>query len=97
MNPVIVIVIKLLQLYMYLLFVPILLSWIPHDRNHPIIQMLYMVTDPVLLPCRELMYAVMRAFRIDHRMLPIDFSPIIAFLLIQIIIGFLAKFAYSFG
>lgn len=85
-------IIALLSLYAYVLFVPILLSWIPHDRRHPAVQALRLITDPVLLPCRELMYAVLRAFRVDYRALPIDFSPILAFMLIRALIQALASF-----
>lgn len=62
------------------LFVRIILSWIPHDPFHPFIQLLSRITDPILLPCRQLL----------DRFLPgggglgIDFSPILAFFLLNL-------------
>ena len=66
----------LLQLFELALLARIILSWFPNvDRSNPIIQFLFDVTEPVLRPIRE--------------MLPpggmFDFSPLIVFLIIQVI------------
>jgi len=66
----------LLQLFELALLARIILSWFPNvDRSNPIIQFLFDITEPVLKPIRE--------------MLPpggmFDFSPLIVFLIIQVL------------
>ena len=58
-----------------LLMVRILISWIPHDRYHPIIQLLYQSTDPILQPFQ----------RIFPSSVGIDFSPIFAFMFLGLL------------
>jgi YggT family protein len=55
----------------YLLMARILLSWIPHDKSHPVIDFLFKATDPILEPFRRL---------IPTGSMGIDFSPILAFM-----------------
>jgi YggT family protein len=66
----------LLQLFELALLARIILSWFPNvDRSNPIIQFLFDITEPVLKPIRD--------------MLPpggmFDFSPLIVFLIIQVL------------
>jgi YggT family protein len=73
----------LLQLFELALLARIILSWFPNvDRSNPIIQFLFDVTEPVLKPIRE--------------MLPpggmFDFSPLIVFLIIQVLATVLRSF-----
>ncbi|MEK9727797.1 MAG: YggT family protein [Candidatus Margulisiibacteriota bacterium] len=57
------------------LLVRILISWIPHDRYHPILQVLYQITDPILKPFQN----------IFPTSVGIDFSPIFAFMFLGIL------------
>ena len=73
----------LLQLFELALLARIILSWFPNvDRSNPIIQFLFDVTEPVLKPIRD--------------MLPpggmFDFSPLIVFLIIQVLTTVLRGF-----
>ncbi len=43
----------LISLYELILFVRIFLTWIPHERDHPAVEFLNKVTDPVLEPVRK--------------------------------------------
>jgi YggT family protein len=43
----------LIGLYELILFVRIVLTWIPHDAEHPASQMLFKVTEPALEPIRR--------------------------------------------
>jgi len=66
----------ILRIFEFILLARVLLSWFPNvDRNNPIVQLLYEITEPVLRPIRD--------------MLPpngmFDLSPLIAFLIIQVI------------
>jgi YggT family protein len=78
------IIVSVLRVYEMVLFMRIMLSWIPMDHDHAIIRLLVRITDPVLLPARELYLRVMDRLNVQ---LPIDFSPILVFVLI----GFLER------
>jgi Predicted integral membrane protein len=62
-------------LYMALL-VRVLLSWIPHDPYHPIMQFLFRITDPLLRPFQNL---------VPSWKFGIDLSPIFAFFALGIV------------
>ena len=64
-----------------LLLIRVLMSWIPHNRYHPIIHMLYQVTDPILTPFQQ----------IFPRSFGIDFSPIFAFMFLGILKNILLR------
>lgn len=75
----------LLSIYEVILIVRIILSWIRPDPGHPVVRLIYKVTDPVLEPIR--------------RMLPmtgmgIDFSPIVVFVIIMLIKQLIAGSMY---
>lgn len=63
------------EVYTFLIIAQVLMSWIPHDRYHPIFRFIEDVTEPVLGPCRRLIPALGG----------IDFSPIIALMLLELL------------
>jgi len=68
-----------------LILVRILLSWIPHDRSHPLIHIVYDLTDPLFAPFQgRLVYGAM------------DLSPIAVLFILSfvrsLVIGFFAAF-----
>jgi YggT family protein len=70
----------LFQAYTFLILIRVLLSWInasPYQSrmNHPIVQILYQVTDPVLRPLQRLIPPLGGT---------IDISPIVALFLLEI-------------
>ncbi len=68
----------ILSIFYWLILIRALISWVNPDPYNTIVQFLYRVTEPVLQPIR--------------RMLPrmgMDLSPIIAFLIIIFLKGFL--------
>lgn len=66
---------SLFRAYELILLVRVILTWIPNlDPTHPVVQFLYRATEPVLRPIRNLMPPG-----------PLDFSPLIAFILLQIV------------
>jgi len=75
----------------FLLVVRIILSWFAVDSYNEIVQILYRITEPILAPFR----------RLPLRFGAIDFSPIIAFILIAFMrnffVGILTQLAYKFG
>jgi YggT family protein len=73
--------ITLLEIVGYLIFARVIISWLPINRDNPILQFIYQVTEPILAPIRNL---ISRS-SIGGGMM-IDFSPIVAWLLIQYLI-----------
>jgi YggT family protein len=72
----------LLTLYMWLIIIRALISWVNPDPYNPIVQILYRVTDPVLNPLRRLM---------PMWRMGIDLSPILAILIIVFLQMFLVN------
>lgn len=62
----------LLRIFGYLIVARSLSSWFPDARRHPIVQLLYQITDPVMVP----------ASRIIPRIGMIDISPMIVILIL---------------
>ncbi len=62
-------------LYLALL-IRVLMSWIHHDPDHPMISFLYRITDPMLRPFQ----GIIPAYKIGF-----DVSPIFAFLALSIL------------
>lgn len=66
-----------------------LVSWLPISQNSFIIRMLDAVTEPVVSPVRNIVG------RIIKRPMMIDFSPLIAMVLVDIIAGALQSFCIN--
>ncbi|MDN5345291.1 MAG: YggT family protein, partial [Clostridia bacterium] len=62
--------------------------WFPHDPYHPIMRFIYEITEPVLAPFRRLM---------PRTSIPIDFSPLIAVLVLQLVERLLISFILRLG
>lgn len=65
----------LVNIYFFALLAMIILSWVAAGSRHPAIYLLYQITEPVMAPFRKALPA----------MGGIDFSPILLFILINII------------
>lgn len=72
----IVVLIKLLQLYELILFVRIIISWVQPDPYNPIIRFLHALTDPVLMPLRRIIPPLGGM---------LDLSPLIVFIIIELL------------
>jgi len=82
----------ILTLYMWIIIVRALISWVNPDPYNPIVQFLYKVTEPVLAPIRRLL---------PTGRIGIDFSPLIVLFLIifikQAVIATLSQMALRLG
>jgi len=67
----------LLNIYMWVIIIRALISWVNPDPYNPIVQILIRVTEPVLRPLRRLVP--------PRKLGGLDISPIIAILLIQLV------------
>jgi YggT family protein len=64
----------LVQMYFFALLAMIILSWVAQGSRHPAIFLLYQITEPLMAPVRKILPS----------MGGLDFSPILAFILINI-------------
>ena len=65
----------LINIYFFALLAMIILSWVAPGSNHPAIYLLYQITEPVMAPFRKAL----------PPMGGMDFSPILVFILINVI------------
>ena len=73
----------LLQIYVYILFARVILSWFPISPDSPfaaVYRFLYAITEPVLGPIRRVMPGI------GFGGMGLDLSPIIVFFLIQLVL-----------
>ncbi|MCX5819391.1 MAG: YggT family protein [Deltaproteobacteria bacterium] len=71
-----------LTVYMWIIVIRAVLSWINPDPYNPIVRFIHQVTEPVMAQIRR---------RIPIRGMGIDFSPIIILLVIVFLQSFLVK------
>ena len=80
----------LLTVYMWIVIIRALISWVNPDPYNPIVRFLHAVTDPVLNPIRKV---------IGYRLGIIDISPMVVILAIifvkYFLIGSLIELAYK--
>lgn len=77
-----------LSIYMWVIIISALISWVNPDPYNPIVRFLYSVTDPVLRPIRNI---------IGYRLGPIDISPMIIILIIIFLQRFLITSLFDLG
>ena len=77
-----------LTFYTYIIIARALVSWVNPDPYNPIVQFLFKVTEPVLLPFRKLTGSYSTG---------IDLSPIIVILIIYFLKSFLVRSLYQLG
>jgi YggT family protein len=77
-----------LTLYMWVVIIRALLSWVNPDPYNPIVRFLYRATEPVLRPVRRL---------IPMGNIGIDISPIIVILVIFLLKNFVVRSMIEFA
>ena len=80
------VVLTIFYVYELLIFARCILSFLPFYNK--LVEWVYMATEPVLSPCRKLM----DKFNVN---LPIDFSPMIALLLLQFVQRIFVNIIYA--
>jgi YggT family protein len=76
------IIVIFINILSWLIFVRVILSWIPIGRNSPLVRLVYEVTEPLLAPFRKIL---------PRGSMPVDFSPLIAYFVLQIIRSFIIR------
>ncbi len=69
-----------------LILVRCFLSFIPHNPYHPVLRYVYEITELVMEPCRR--------FLPDSLKYPLDISPIVALILMDVVCSVLVKIVY---
>jgi len=87
MGGVLGVIALLVKIYFFALLAMIILSWVAQGSNHPAIYLLFQITEPVMAPVRKLLPPVGG----------IDFSPILVFVLINVVQIALQHMAASVG
>jgi len=77
-----------LTLYMWIVIIRALLSWVSPDPYNPIVRFLYRVTEPVLRPVRRL---------IPMGNIGIDVSPVIVIVVIYVLQNFVVRSMMEFA
>lgn len=68
----------MITILVYAIGIRALLSFFPHSPNQPLIHVLYEVTEPLLKPFRR--------FQLGGAAMSMDFSPLLAYMVLQYII-----------
>lgn len=74
-----------------LIFVRVILSWFPIRKDSAPVQLLYALTEPILGPIRNILFKS----PLGGPGMMLDFSPIIAFFLIEVLQGLLVSIVRS--
>ena len=75
----------------FLVLIRVILSWIPISRDNSIVNLLYALTEPILAPIR----ALISKSPLGGPGMMLDFSPIIAWLLIEFVKNLLIRLVAS--
>ena len=78
----------LLNITMWILVAQAVISWVSPDPYNPIVRFLYSATEPILRPIRR---------RMPMHTMGMDFSTIVAILIIIFLQSFLVNTLFTFG
>lgn len=78
---------SLISLLDFLLLARVVLSWLPQLQGSKLSQFLFEITEPMLYPIRQLLQRI--GFL---RGLPLDFSPIVVFIVLEALRSVLVRF-----
>ena len=73
-------IVSLIRVYMVLILIRVVLSWVRPNPNNPAVQVINNLTEPILAPIRRV---------IPHIGGGLDISPIVLFILFYLIISIL--------
>jgi YggT family protein len=78
MGRIVYLLARAIDIYIFIIVIRAIISWVNPDPYNPIVQLLYKITEPVLRPIRRILFRSVGNIRID-------FSPLIAIILLSII------------
>ena len=74
-----------LKIVYFILVIRIILSWVNADPYNEIVRVIYNITEPILAPFR----------RLPLQVGAIDFSPIVAFIVLSVLGNFIVNILYQ--
>ncbi len=77
-----------IQIYIIIIIVRALISWVNPDPYNPIVRFLYRVTEPVLRPIR---------YRLPTAAMGLDLSPVVVILILTLLQWYLVPVLYRMG
>ncbi len=95
MNAVFYALNMVLRAFQIILLARVLISWLPVSRYNKAVDLLYAITEPVLSPIRNMLSQ--SRFMNNSMFSMMDFSPLVAFILIGIIQNVLARLYMTFA
>ncbi|MCK9556784.1 MAG: YggT family protein [Candidatus Cloacimonetes bacterium] len=78
---IVLLIIRMIDIYNMVIFARVIASWLVQNPYNPIYRFLFSMTEPILAPLRRVMPNM-----------GLDFSPIVAYLLLNILQRILASF-----
>ena len=70
----------LIKLLEFAIFVTVIISWLPVSKDNRFIILLYQVTEPIMAPIRKML----KKSSFTNNLM-IDFSPVVAILLLELV------------
>lgn len=74
---------RAVEMYTYVIFASVVLSWLPIDRSNPLVRLLDALTEPLYRPIR----AILPPGSTGN----LDFSPLIALVLLRLMVEAVAR------
>ena len=71
--------------YEVLIIARVILTWLPQAPRSGAVVWIEKATEPVLGPCRDMIASLFRFLGSDARNMPLDFSPILALTLVDLV------------
>ncbi len=71
---------SLFKVYYIMILIRVFLSWLPHNPTNSVISFIYEVTELLIGPSRR----ILRRY-LNHYPIGIDFSPLVALIILQLI------------
>ncbi|MFQ3610575.1 MAG: YggT family protein [Fimbriimonadales bacterium] len=92
MGPIVDALILVIRVLVIIIFISVIFSWIRAfggrvPRYNPVVRFIDRVSDALLDPIRQAQNRLLRSMGASH--MPIDFSPLIAIILLQLLTGLL--------
>lgn len=78
--------VTLLDVLQIMILARVLLSWFPQAKSSKIIKLIFTITEPILAPIRAILSKIS-----SGKLGMLDFSPLVAMLLIYVIEGMIAR------
>ncbi len=81
------------RIFYLLILIRCIISWLPINRNNPLVKLCYTLTEPILAPIRRLF----NNSPIGGAGMGIDFSPVVAIILVDVVCRLIIMAVLKYG